>query len=80
MISLLLADGLIAIGFILLAGLIGLLGFLFWIWMLVECATKESDEGNNKVVWILIIVLLHILGALIYGIFRRPQRIRELGR
>jgi len=26
-----------------------------WIWMLVDCATKEADTGNNKVVWILVI-------------------------
>jgi cytochrome c oxidase assembly factor CtaG len=59
--------------------LLGLLGFLFWVWMLVDCATNEPSEGNNKVVWILVIVLLHFLGALIYFIFRRPQRIQEQG-
>jgi hypothetical protein len=30
---------------------------LFWVWMLVDCATKESNEGNTKVIWILIILL-----------------------
>jgi prolipoprotein diacylglyceryltransferase len=69
----------IAIGFVVLAGLLVLLGFLFWIFMLVDCATNESNEGNDKVVWILIIVFLHLLGAVIYAIFRRPKRIRELG-
>ena len=59
--------------------LLGTLSFLFWVWMLVDCATNEPNEGNNKVVWILIIVLLHFLGALIYFIFRRPQRIKEQG-
>ena len=74
----LLQDEYVAIVIALIA-LVALLGFLFWIWMLVDCATNESNEGNDKVVWILIIVFLHLLGALVYCIFRRPQRIRELG-
>ncbi len=67
-----------------LAGLLGMLalflGFLFWLKMLVECATQESDQGNNKVVWILIIVLTNIIGALLYWFVRRPQRYAELHR
>ena len=36
--------------------------FAFWIWMLVDCATKESDQGNDKIIWILVIILslIHI--------------------
>ncbi|MGA3096640.1 MAG: PLD nuclease N-terminal domain-containing protein [Bryobacteraceae bacterium] len=55
-------------------------GMALWIWMLVDCATKEADTGNNKVVWILVIALTHFIGALIYLFVRRPQRIAELGR
>ncbi len=53
---------------------------VLWIWMLVDCATKETDQGNTKIVWILIIILTHWLGALIYLLVRRPQRLKELGR
>ncbi len=56
------------------------LTFVFWIWMLIECLTKEPDTGNNKVVWALVIVLTHIIGALIYYFVRRPQRYAEVGR
>lgn len=80
MIALLQEPELFAIGFVVVIGLLVLLGFAFWIWMLVDCAVNESDEGNSKVVWILIIVFLQLLGALVYFIFRRPQRIRELGK
>lgn len=48
-----------------------------WIWMLVDCATKESSTGNDKLVWILVIVLTHWIGALIYLLVRRPERIRQ---
>ena len=52
----------------------------FWIWMIVDCATREKNEGNEKVVWILVIVLASWIGALIYFFVRRPVRKRELGR
>ncbi len=61
------------------AFVIAILAFVFWIWMLVDCVTKEPSQGNDKVVWILVIVLLHGLGALIYFFARRPQRIRQFG-
>ena len=59
--------------------LIGFGGTIFWIWMIVECATKEPNQGNDKIVWILIIVLAHWLGALIYYFVRRPRRIAQYG-
>lgn len=59
--------------------ILALLTTAFWIWMLVDCATKEPSEGNNKIVWILIIIMASGLGALIYYLVRRPQRIRETG-
>jgi prolipoprotein diacylglyceryltransferase len=56
-----------------------LLGCAFWIWMIVDCATKEPNDGNDKLVWIVIIVFTQIIGALIYYFVRRPQRIAQLG-
>lgn len=38
---------------------------VFWIWMIVDCANRKMKE-NDKIVWILIIVLIGILGAIIY--------------
>ncbi|HKF22545.1 MAG TPA: PLDc N-terminal domain-containing protein [Candidatus Angelobacter sp.] len=52
---------------------------IFWLKMLVECATKEPNQGNDKIIWILIIVLVGWLGALIYYFVRRPQRIAQYG-
>ena len=52
---------------------------VFWIWMLVDCATKEPSQGNDKIVWILVIVFTHWIGALIYFLVRRPERKRQFG-
>ena len=56
---------------------LGVLGTIFWVWMLVDCATKEPNEGNSKVVWTIIIVFTHLVGAAIYFFVRRPQRRAE---
>ena len=45
----------------------------FWIWMIVDCATNEP-ASNDKIVWLLVIVLLHFIGALIYFFARRLNR------
>ena len=48
----------------------------FWLWMLIDCATKESDQGNTKIVWVLIILFANLLGAVVYFLVRRRARIK----
>jgi hypothetical protein len=64
---------------LLIAG-IGVAGTVLWIWMLIDCATNEPSEGTDKLVWILVILFTHLLGALIYLLVRRPERRRMYGR
>jgi Phospholipase_D-nuclease N-terminal len=70
-------------GFGLLFGVVWLLALFttaFWIWMLAECITQEPSNGNDKLVWIIVLVFTHWIGAAIYFFARRPQRVREVGR
>ncbi len=39
--------------------------FVFWIWMIVDCAQRKMKD-NDKVVWILVLVFLGWLGATVY--------------
>ncbi len=55
-------------------------GSIFWIWAIIDCVTKEPSEGNDKIIWFLLILFTTIIGALIYCIVRRPERIRLYGR
>ncbi len=71
--------GIIWLLMMLVGGVIGIGGTILWIWMLIDCATKEPSEGNDKIIWILIVVLTHWIGALIYLIVRRPKRIEQYG-
>ena len=46
-----------------LLGILFLIGFTFWLSVLVDCAMKESDRGNTKIVWVLIILFANLPGA-----------------
>ena len=48
---------------------------VYWIRAVLDCAQNESPEDNDKIIWILIILLLGWLGAALYNRIRRPQRI-----
>ena len=56
--------------------LFGICALAFWIWMLVDCLNHESSDGNDKIVWTLVIVFANWLGALIYFFVRRKERTR----
>ena len=62
-------------------GLPGLmvLAALFWLWVLVDCVTKESSEGNDKLVWTILIIFVPWVGAILYYFVRRPERIKAAG-
>ncbi len=58
--------GVVAIVFLLLA----LLASVFWIWMLIDCLTSNMPT-NEKLLWGLVILFLHLLGAIIYFVVAR---------
>lgn len=66
--------------FFLLVLVIGLVSTVLWVLAIIEVLTKESDQGNTKIIWLLVIFFGHILGALLYYFIRRPERIATLGR
>lgn len=51
-----------------------------WIWTLIDCIKNEPTEGNERIVWVVVIAVASWIGALIYLIARRPKRIGSLGR
>ena len=62
--------------------IVGLLGLftIFWIWTIIDCVSKEPSEGNDKLIWILIIIFTGWIGSLIYCIIRRPSRKKLYGK
>ena len=54
--------------------------FALWIWTLIDCIKNESTEGNERIVWVVVIAAANWIGAIIYLIARRPKRKALLGR
>jgi hypothetical protein len=54
-------------------GPLALLGTAFWIWMLIHAIQNKGLDDTEKIVWVIVIALLHLLGALIYFFVGRPK-------
>lgn len=52
---------------------------VFWIWMIFDCVKNEPSTGNDKVVWLLLLIFTHWIGALIYFFVRKAPRQRLMG-
>ena len=57
--------------FLFAALFIGLL--VFWIWSLVDVLKRDFKGENDKLVWVLVIVLAGVIGAIIYYFVGRAQ-------
>jgi len=64
----------------LLIVLLIMIGPIIWLRSLIDCLMNEPSEGNDKIVWLLIIIFLSLLGALLYLTVRRPTRIKKYGK
>jgi cell division protein FtsX len=47
---------------------------VLWIWALVDVLRSEF-KSNNKIIWILVVLLLGILGALLYLLIGRSHKL-----
>ena len=62
--------GMSGIGFFMGFGLVVLAAvlflFIFWLWMLVDCLKRDFKRDTDKIVWIIVLIFLHLLGAIVY--------------
>jgi len=61
-----LALGIAGIGFMLLFFAFGILAFILWIAMLIDCLKRKFKNETDKIVWALVIILTGLIGAIIY--------------
>jgi hypothetical protein len=47
--------------------------FAFWIWMLVHAIQNKGLSDGEKTAWVLVIALVHFIGAVIYFFAGRPK-------
>ena len=48
--------------------------FGFWIWSLVDII-KNDFKGNNKIIWLLVVIFLSLFGSVLYIAIGRRQKI-----
>ena len=65
--------GVFGVLFLLMALAVGVAAFAFWIWMLIHAITNKGLTDTEKIVWVLVVLFLHVLGALIYFFVGRPK-------
>ena len=57
----------------LIGAALGILVFVFWIWMLIHAITNKGLPDVEKIVWVLVIIFLPIIGSIIYFLIGRPK-------
>ena len=57
----------------LVGGLISLVLFVFWLWMLINALTNKGISGGEKVAWVLVIFFIPFIGALVYFFVGKPK-------
>ncbi len=60
-------------GMLLVMAIIGFAVLAFWIWTLVDAIKNPRLTDNERLIWILVIVLASWLGALIYLLAGRKK-------
>lgn len=63
----------VVFGLYALVGLIGLAIMAFWIIELVDCLRRDFRDPSEKIVWVLVIIFTHFVGALLYWIMGKSH-------
>jgi hypothetical protein len=45
---------------------------IFWIWMVIDVLTSNMN-GTDKLIWALVVIFLHLLGAILYYAIKRRE-------
>lgn len=47
---------------------IGVLFFIFLVWMIIDCAGRKFKNSAEKIIWIVVMIFTTWIGALVYFI------------
>ncbi len=56
--------------------LIFIVPVVLWLTALIDIL-KSNFSGNNKLVWIVVVILLPILGAILYFLIGKSQKVKQ---
>lgn len=69
------AGGIVFIIIMLFIAVVGLVAFAVWLWSLIDVIKSDFKGPNDKLIWILVVVLGGIIGSVIYFIVGRGNKI-----
>ncbi|MDA8417143.1 MAG: PLDc N-terminal domain-containing protein [Betaproteobacteria bacterium] len=52
---------------------------IFWVWQLVDCLKSDFKKQNDKMIWLIVLLLAGPLGALIYTFVGKRQKVDGSG-
>ncbi len=58
--------------------IIGVLLFVFLVWMIIDCAGRKFKNSAEKIIWIIVMIFTTWIGALVYFIVIKNMNSRGL--
>ena len=47
---------------------------LFWLWMIVDCLKRNFKKDMDKLVWVIVLLFAHLIGAFLYYFIVKAKR------
>ncbi|HLB95452.1 MAG TPA: PLDc N-terminal domain-containing protein [Patescibacteria group bacterium] len=53
--------------------ILAILGFAIWLWALIDVIRRQFTNPNDKTLWVILVVVLGVIGAIVYLIAGRKK-------
>ena len=53
-------------GFGIIGIILAVVASILWLWMLIDAIGNSRLNGTEKIIWVLVVLFLHFVGALVY--------------
>lgn len=67
------AAGTFVVGWIIFWVIFGGVGFILWLWALIDCIRRNFTNPNDKILWLVLIILIAWIGPILYLIIGRKK-------
>lgn len=61
-------------GMMLLMFVLGLISLAIWVWALIDAIQNPGLNPTERLIWVLVIVLTNLIGAILYLLIGRNRR------
>ncbi|WP_421986414.1 PLDc N-terminal domain-containing protein [Roseivirga sp.] len=55
--------------------LLYIIPFLIVLWALIDIIKNEFNPSQNKLIWVIVVILLPVLGSILYFAIGRQQKV-----